>query len=349
MDHVLLITTSILTLFGVLMVYDASVVEAYRDFSDKFYFAKQQLVWAGLGLMLMLVVSQIPYQLFRRVALWAFAATVLMLLLVLIPSIGTKVLGARRWINIRGFTLQPAELAKLTLAMYLASFLEKKQPFIQFALITAAVVGLIMLEPDLGTATVMASIAVAVYFFSGAPLRAIFAVLSAGLLGGFGFIATSEYRRARVATFLDPSKDPLGISYHIRQVLIALGSGGVFGVGIGKSRQKYEYIPAATTDSIFAIVAEELGFIGAAVLIALFVVLFIRSFSIAKRAPDQFSKLLAGGIATWISIQTLINLATMVALLPLTGVPLPLISYGGSSTIATLVGVGMLLSISKSL
>lgn len=346
-DYVLLMITIILVLFGVLMVYDASVVQAYRDFSDKYYFAKQQLVWATTGLVLMLIFSQVPYQIFRKVAVWAFAATLLLLFLVLIPSIGSKTMGARRWISLGSINIQPAELVKLTLAMYLASFLEKKRPFAQFALIITVIIGLIMLEPDLGTAAVIAAVAVTIYFFSGAQVAKLFAVLAGGILAGLGFIVTSEYRKSRVMTFLDPSKDPLGASYHIRQILIALGSGGLFGVGIGRSRQKYEYIPAATTDSIFAVVAEELGFIGAAVLIALFIALFIRSFKIAKQAPDMFSKLLAGGIASWISIQTVINLAAMVALVPLTGIPLPLISYGGSATIVSLVGIGMLLSISR--
>jgi cell division protein FtsW len=347
MDYLLLSLATVLTLFGVLMVYDASVVEAYRDFSDKYYFAKQQLVWAGLGLILMIIVSYIPYSAFRKLSVWAFGGTVILLFLVLIPSIGTKALGARRWINLGGFNIQPAELTKLTLVVYLASLFEKKKPFLQFALIITAVIGLIMLEPDLGTATVVAGISVAVYFFSGASLTKLFTVLLASLLAGIGFIATSEYRKTRVLTFLNPSIDPLGASYHIRQVLIALGSGGLFGVGIGRSRQKYEYIPAATTDSIFAIVAEELGFFGAAVLIALFAVLFIRSFQIAKKAPDNFSKLLSGGVSSWIAIQTVINLATMVALVPLTGIPLPLISYGGSATVMSLIGIGMLLSVSR--
>lgn len=347
LDYVLLLTVSLLTVFGVLMVYDASVVEAYRDFSDKYYFAKQQLLWSGVGFILMLAISQIPHRLFRQLAVAAFAATVLMLVLVLIPSLGTKALGARRWLNLGGFNIQPAELAKLTLTMYLASFLEKKRSFFHFALVLALVIGLVMLEPDLGTATVIAGIAVAIYFFSGAPLTRLITVFTGGLLAGLGFIAISEYRKERVLTFLNPAKDPLGASYHIRQILIALGSGGLFGVGIGRSRQKYEYIPAVTTDSIFAIVAEELGFLGATALIALFLVLFIRSFKIAKQAPDKFSKLLAGGIAAWISIQTVINLATMVVLVPLTGIPLPLISYGGSATIANLMGIGMLLSISR--
>ena len=338
----------LLTMFGVLMVFDASVVEAYRDFLDKFYFARQQLVWAVAGVAAMLIFSSIPYQVYRKAAIWAFAVSLLLLVLVLIPSVGTKVLGARRWITIGGIGIQPAELVKLTITMYLSTFFEKNIRFIHFALIVSIVVGLIMLEPDLGTAAVVAVIAFAIYFLAGASWKSIFLTSAAGILGATGFILSSQYRRARILTFLDPTKDPLGASYHIRQVLIALGSGGLFGVGIGKSRQKYEYIPAATTDSIFAIIAEELGFLGGLTLITLFVVFFVRSFSIAKRAADRFGQLLASGIAIWIATQTVINLGTMVALVPLTGVPLPFISYGGSSTIAVLSAVGILLNISKS-
>lgn len=347
LDYPLLASVVILTLFGILMVYDASVVEAYRSFSDKFYFARQQLIWAGSGIFLLLAISLVPYRFFRAISVWVFAASLILLVAVLIPSVGTKALGARRWIVLAGVSLQPAELVKLSLILYLANFLEKKRRFLQVALIVGLVIGLIVLEPDLGTAAVVAGIGAAVYFYSGVPLATFAMLMLAGALAGIGLIASSEYRRARVATYLDPSKDPLGASYHIRQILIALGSGGLFGVGIGKSRQKYEYIPAATTDSIFAIVAEEVGFVGSALVIALFLVVFTRAFRIAKKAPDEFSSLLAGGIASWISLQTLLNLATVVALVPLTGVPLPFVSYGGSATITSLVGVGMLLSISR--
>lgn len=346
-DYRLLVPTVFLALFGVLMVYDASVIEAYRDFGNKFYFAKQQLVWAGIGLVAMGIMAQIPYWLWKKVGVWAFFATVVMLVLVLIPSIGIKILGARRWIGLGSLTIQPAELTKLTLILYLASMLEKKQRLSHFLIALGVAVGLIFLEPDLGTAIVVAAIGVAIYFFSGASLGLLLLFSMIGVLVGIEMIVISPYRKARILTFLNPSSDPLGASYHIRQVLIALGSGGLFGVGIGRSRQKFQYIPAATTDSIFAVIAEEMGFIGSICLILLFLFIVKRSLRIARKAPDQFGRLLAGGIAAWIGIQIALNLATMVALVPLTGVPLPLISYGGSSTIVTLAGIGILLNISK--
>lgn len=347
LDTPLLFITILLTLFGILMVYDASVIEAYRNFSDKFYFAKQQVLWAAIGITAMISISFVPYKLLKKIGVWLFFISLGLLVLVLFPSFSTKALGARRWINFGGFTIQPAEFTKLTMTIYLASYLERKKKLAPFLFIVAIIVGLIMLEPDLGTAVVIAGIAFSIYFISGAPISALILISLAGVLSGFAFIASSPYRRARVATFLNPTQDPLGASYHIRQILIALGSGGLFGVGLGKSRQKYEYIPAATTDSIFAIVAEESGFLGSALLIGLFIFIIIRAFRIAKNAPDEFSRLLASGIACWIGIQTLLNLSTMVALVPLTGAPLPFISYGGSATISALMGVGILLGISK--
>jgi cell division protein FtsW len=329
------------------MVYNASVIEAHRSFSDKFYFVKQQAIWVSIGLILMVGLSFIPHSLFKKFGVWGYFISILMLTVVLIPAIGTKVLGARRWLTIGSFRLQPAEITKLTLIIYLASFLEKKQKFLQFLLIMIITGGLIAFEPDLGTTVVVMGIAMSMYFLSGAPLKKLLILIIGGVLAALAFIMSSDYRRARVATFFNPTHDPLGASYHIRQILIALGSGGLYGLGIGKSRQKYEYIPAATTDSIFAIIAEEIGFIGSVIVILIFTYLIIRAFKIARNAPNQFTQLLASGITAWIALQTMLNLATMVALVPLTGVPLPFISYGGSSTITNLAAIGMLLNISR--
>ncbi|OGY18441.1 MAG: cell division protein FtsW [Candidatus Chisholmbacteria bacterium RIFCSPLOWO2_01_FULL_50_28] len=347
MDYTLFFCAVLLTLFGVLMVYDASVVEAYQQFGNKFFFAKQQLVWAGIGLVVLGLTSQIPYWLWKKVSIGAFVATVVMLGLVLVPSIGMKIQGARRWIGFGSLTIQPAELAKLTLILYLSLLLEKKRSLLQFLVAVGVAAGLIVLEPDLGTGIVIVAIGAALYFFSGAPLKTFLTLGIVGTIVGMGVIAISPYRRARVATFFNPKDDPLGASYHIRQVLIALGSGGLFGVGIGQSRQKFQYIPAATTDSIFAIIAEEVGFIGSLGLIVLFLFMIMRAMKIARQSKDQFGKLLCGGIAAWIGIQAALNLATMVALVPLTGIPLPLISYGGSATIVTLAGIGIVLNVSK--
>jgi cell division protein FtsW len=238
-------------------------------------------------------------------------------------------------------------LAKLSLLIYLAAWLEKNRPFWQFGLILAVFLGLIMLQPDLGTALVLVTAAVLVFYASGAPLKVLLLLTVVGLSAGFGLIMSSAYRRERLMTFLNPMHDPLGSSYHMRQALIAIGSGGFWGLGLGESRQKYQFLPEVTTDSIFAVIAEEIGFVGGGLLIAALLIVIIHGMNIARLAPDRFSGLLATGITSWLAVQMFINLAAMLAILPLTGVPLPFISYGGSSLIMSLAGIGLLVNISR--
>jgi cell division protein FtsW len=346
-DHLLALVVFGLSLFGLLMVYDASVVEAYHKFSDKYYYLKNQLQWVGLGWFTALVLTKFHYQKLAKFSAPAMLLSIFLLVLVLVPQIGIKILGAKRWINVAGFSLQPAELTKLTFVVYLASWLSKKRSFWPFLFLSGLILGLIILEPDLGTAVVIVTSGFLVYFVSGAPLFYMIFLALLGIVSGATLILVSPYRRQRFLTFLDPTIDPLGASYHIRQILIAIGSGGLFGLGLGKSRQKYEYLPAATTDSIFAVIAEELGFVGGLLIILAFLFLIWRGISIAKEAPDRLSQLLAVGITSWIGVQSLVNLAAMVALVPLTGVPLPFISYGGSSMVTSLAAMGILLNISK--
>ena len=207
--------------------------------------------------------------------------------------------------------------------------------------------GLVMLQPDLGTSMIIICIAFLIYYVSGAPITHLLSLGLVGSIGALGLILSSAYRKARLMTFLNPTSDPLGSSYHIRQALIAIGSGGLWGLGLGQSRQKYQFLPQVTTDSIFAIISEELGFFGASLVILAIYAIVLRGLIIAKRAPDLFSKLLATGISGWIGFQAFVNLAAMLALLPLTGMPLPFISYGGSSLIVIMAGVGLLLNISR--
>ncbi len=336
-----------LTLFGLLMVYNASIAEALRDFQDKYYYLKYQAGWAVLGLLLMFCLSFINYRIWGKLAPLMFLVNLILLVLVLIPGIGVEIKGARRWLDF-GFSLfQPSELMKLNFSLYLSIWLVEKRPLSQFLLLLFLVLGLIILEPDMGTAVVVVAIGFLIYFVSGASLTKLMPLGLMGFLLGIGMILISPYRKQRLLTFLDPAQDPLGSSYHIRQVLIALGSGGMFGLGLGQSRQKYEYLPEATTDSIFAIIAEEIGFLGAFALIVCLFFIVYKGFQIAKQAPDIFGKLLAAGISTWIAFQALVNLGAMVALIPLTGMPLPFISYGGSSLVLILTGMGILLNISK--
>lgn len=346
-DYGLLFLVLAVTLFGVIMVYNASVVEAYQLFSDKYHFLKLQSLWAGLGLLALLITSWVHYSWFKKIAPWLLGINILLLIAVLIPAVGSQVAGARRWISLGGFNLQPTELIKLTLIIYLAAWLSKQRSFTLYLAVLGVIFALVILQPDLGTAVVIITTAVLIYYISGAAILRLLFLGIFGSLSGLGLILSSSYRKERLLTFLSPSRDPLGSSYHIRQALIAIGSGGLWGLGLGQSRQKYQFLPQVTTDSIFAVIAEEIGFIGASlVIIALFLIVF-KALKIARFAPDTFSRLLAAGIASWLGVQTLINLAAMLALLPLTGVPLPFISYGGSSLIVSLAAVGILLNISR--
>ncbi len=340
--------TVLLLSFGLIMIYSASVAEALRDFGTKWYFVSLQLKWAAVGLILMLIASRVPTHTWAKLAPFMLISGLFLLVLVVIPGIGTKVQGARRWIILPGLTLQPSELIKLVEVIYLSTWLSKKNiSLTQFLAFLGVIGGLIMLQPAMGTAIVVTGIALTMYFISGHPLKNIFMVAGIGLFLGVLAIAFAPYRLARLTTFLNPTTDPLGTSYHIRQVILGLGSGGVTGLGIGRSRQKYEYLPESTTDSIFAVVGEELGFVGGVFLILIFTYLISLLFKISTHAKNEFTTNLAGGIGAWIGVQVILNLAAMVALTPLTGIPLPLVSYGGSALIMLLTGIGVALSVAR--
>lgn len=349
-DRPLLIGIVGLCLFGLLAVLNASSVAAFRDFGDQYHFVKDQGTYIIIGLGLMYVVSMIDYRLWYRLAVPMLSILLVLLIAVFIPGIGIKALGAKRWINFGFFVLQPTELAKLVLVIYLSAWFAnpEKGRLLPFLTLLGLVLGLIILQPDLGTSIIIASIAVTLYFFSGVPWKQLLLIIPLGISAIMVMALSAPYRMRRLLTFLDPDSDPLGASYHVRQILIALGAGGLFGVGIGKSRQKFEYLPEATTDSIFAIIAEEIGFLGSLVLFAIIIICLWRMYLIARRAPDRFGKTLAVGFAIWFGIQTIINLSAMVSLMPLTGVPLPFISYGGSNLISLLIGFGILFNIGKS-
>lgn len=333
--------------FGLLMVFDASVVEAYAQFGDKFHFARRHALWVLLSLGVMFGAWITPLSLIKHIAKPLFIGALALLVAVLIPGIGSKVQGARRWISLGFFNLQPSEITKLAVAIYFSSWLTKHQRFEPFLGLVGLMMGLLLLEPDMGTSIVLALFALVMYYMSGAKLKHLGAIMLLGLFVGSILILGSPYRRARLTTFLSPATDPQGKSYHINQVIIGLGSGGWYGTGIGRSRQKYQYLPEAATDSIFAVVAEELGFLGSSVVVGVYAVLITRGFSVANRIQDQFARLLALSVVTWITIQTLLNLSAMVVLVPLTGVPLPFISYGGSALLTMMAGVGLYLNASR--
>jgi len=347
-DKRLFYLTLILVIIGLIAVTDASFYSALRSFSDKFYFAKQQAGWALIGIILMIIFSYVDYKIWERLAIPFFAIAILLLIAVLIPGLGASAQGAKRWLVVGSFiSIQPSEIVKLSLSVYFAKLASKEKNAKAFFIPLALVCGLIMLQPDLGTTMVLAGIGLVQIFISGIGLLSmLLAFLSAGA-AGIVLILISDYRKDRLLTFLQSARDPLGKSYHIRQILIALGSGGLFGVGIGQSKQKYLFLPEAATDSIFAVIAEEVGFLGSSLLIMLFMLYIYFSLNIVKKAPDMFSKMLSSGIVVWIGGQAFVNIASMLSIVPLTGIPLPFISYGGSSLVTVLVATGILLNISR--
>lgn len=347
-DLTLLLTVGILIVFGLIMVYDASAIQGLRDFKDSLYYIRQQLIWVALGIAAMLFFIRLDYKKFKPFGTPILIGSLVLLLAVFIPGLGAAGGGAHRWLRLGGVTIQPAEIIKLTGVIYLAMLFEKRVRLFPFLMLLGTVTLITaVLQRDLGSTIVFVLTSGLIYFAAGGAIWHFLIVAPLGILASLLLILTSSYRIKRVLAFLDPFSDPQGYTYHISQVLIALGSGGLFGLGLGHSRQKFEYIPEVSTDSIFGIIGEEMGFVGGSLLIALFALLLLRGFRIAANTEDNFGKILALGLTSWLGIQAIVNLSSMTALLPLTGVPLPFISYGGSALVANMVAVGILLNISK--
>jgi len=346
-DRNLLVLVLLFIFIGLVAVADASAPQALSVYGDKFFLFKQQLVWAGIGLVVFFTASLIPYTFWEKIATPFFFVSVALLVVVLFPSFGFKAFGARRWIPLGFFSLQPSELIKLSLAMYLAKVSSKNKNTLSYFAPVIMSAGLIMFQPDLGTTLVVALTALSQIFVSGINFLHFSGALAVAGVSTLGLILVSPYRKERLLTFFEATRDPLGKSYHIRQILLGLGSGGLFGVGLGASRQKYLFLPEASTDSIFAVIAEELGVLGSIAIIALFAYFVYKGLKIAISAPDKFSQVLAIGITSWIGWQAFLNIGSMVALVPLTGIPLPFISYGGSSLVMIMGACGILLNIGK--
>lgn len=348
-DGMLLGTVLLLVCFGLLMIYESSSYIAFRDFSDKYHYIKEQSIWVVLGAISLVFFTYFDYHKLYDLALPILLSLIVFMFLVFVPGIGVHALGATRWISIASFSLQPTEFAKLGLAIYFAAWFSNKEKgrFIAFSLLLGLVLLLVMLQPDMGTAAIILVEALAVYFFSGAAIIHFIAMIPVVIGMATVLILTEPYRVQRLMAFFNLSSSLATTSYHVKQILIALGMGGLTGVGIGNSLQKYAYLPENVTDSIFAIIAEEFGFLGSSVIIFLYLIIIWRGFIIAARSKDKFGTLLSGGIIAFFAIQTLINLGAQTALFPLTGVPLPLVSYGGSSLIVTLSSIGILLNIGR--
>jgi len=355
-DYVLLGTVILLCVFGLLMLTSAGSPLGFQKFGDSYHFIKQQLISFVIGMTLMVVMMNVDYKSLKKYSVHLLLVSIILLFSVFIPGIGASLLGGSRWISIGGAVFQPSELAKLSFIIYLAAWLESqkgksgeiaKRSLYQFGILLAIVAGLIIAQPDMGTMSVVAIVAGVVLFSSGVDMKYIFSLIGVGGAIFLLLIKLAPYRLQRLTAFLNPENDIRGIGYHVYQSLIAIGSGGFFGVGLGKSRQKFNYLPEAAADSIFAVIAEELGFLLSTLLVLTFLLLFIRGIRIARRAQDEFGKLLVTGIIAWIVLQAFMNIAALSSLIPLTGIPLPFISYGGSSLIITLAAVGIVLNVSK--
>ncbi|ANE47370.1 stage V sporulation protein E [Paenibacillus swuensis] len=351
---ILLSTLAILGI-GVVMVYSASSVLSFHDFGDSFYYLKRQAFFAGLGIVAMYFTMNTDYWTWKKAAKIGLISCFALLVLVLIPGVGVVRGGARSWLGISSFGIQPSEFMKLAMIIFLSKLLSEHQSTItRFRqglmpplLLMGLAFGLIMLQPDLGTGVVMMGASLLVIYVAGARMMHLASLALVGLAGFVGLILAAPYRLARITAFLDPWQDPLGAGYQSIQSLYAVGPGGLVGLGLGMSRQKYSYLPEPQTDFIFSIIAEELGFIGGVTVLILFLILVWRGMRTAITAPDTFGSLLAVGIVGMIAIQVIINIGVVIGMFPVTGITLPLVSYGGSSLTLMLTCIGILLNISR--
>ncbi|MFA5867533.1 MAG: putative lipid II flippase FtsW [Actinomycetota bacterium] len=352
--YILLGTVIGLSLFGLVMVLSASHATALADYKDSFYFLKYQAVWLTFGLIAMFFFSKLEFRSFKSFAGWGVAASTALLVLVLIPGIGIATGGASRWLDIGLISFQPSELVKFALILFAADFLARRREqlkefdtMLPLLVWLVAIAGLIMLQPDLGTTLIIAGIFFVLLLVAGARYLHLAALGAAGTAATIGLIWMAPYRKARLLVFLDPWKDPMNTGFQNVQSLIALGSGHLFGVGLGMSKQKFFYLPAAHTDFIFAIIGEELGLLGTMSVVIAFGLLAFAGIRIAAKATTYFDRYIATGITAMIIIQAVLNMGAVTGVLPITGVPLPLISSGGTSLLFTLTGVGILLNIAS--
>ncbi len=357
-DYGLILLTFVLVAIGLIVMYSISPIQSQKlvgSASRNFYFYNH-LVNVGIGLVCWIVASQIRYTTWRKWAPRIMLVAIFALLVIMVPGLSFAKNGATRWLKLGPVSFQPAELMKLALVLYLANWFEKKgkdisslsEAIIPFGVMMALIsLVIVVFQRDMGTMLVLAGLALGMLWVAGVRPRHFLGMIGSGLAAGWLAIILFPHRMERLLTFLDPSRDSSDTGYHIQQALIAVGSGGLFGVGLGRSVQVYGYLPEAPNDSIFAIIAEEFGMIGSVMLIILFGLLVWRAFRIARKAPDTFGRLVATGIGIWLMFQAIINIGAMLSLIPLTGIPLPYISYGGSSLVMSMFAIGILVNISK--
>lgn len=344
----LFILTFLLCALGLFFVFEASTAESFSTYDHPYHFVQRQAIWLGVGLGGLIVASFVPIKIWQKFSSILYITSLVLLTLVFIPGLGLELNGAKRWIDLGPVTFQPIEFAKLALIIFFSSWMSQHQRLGPFIFLTILPSTLLLLQPDMGSLLILIMISFSLFFLAGGSLGKI---LPFGIGAVFLLVAailSSPYRLKRIKTYLNPDLDPLGDSFHIKQITIALGNGGWFGQGLGNSKQKYAYIPEASSDSVFAIVAEEVGFLGSSLIITLFAAYFYSAYRVATSQKNgSFRQLVAWGILIWISSQTLLNLSAVVALVPLTGLPLPFFSYGGTSLVMALVSTGILSKLSS--
>ena len=354
LDIILLIATLALVGIGIVMVYSTSAIIAGDRFGDPYYFLKRQVLYAAVGFVLMILMMFFPYEMLKRFAYPILILSILLLIAVLIPGIGHRAGGAMRWLKIQSFSFQPSEFAKLGLVVFLAYFLAKKEEkirsfsfgFLPTILLSGLVIALVMKEPDFGAAFFLTVMVFLLLFVSGARVIYIVGAFLIAIPVAYTLLMNVGYRYKRLMSFIRPWEDPTGTSFQIIQSFLSFGSGGLFGLGLGEGRQKLFFLPAPHTDFIFSVIGEELGLVGAMVVVLLFFILTLRGIQIGLSLEERFGAYLALGITLMISLQAVINMGVVLGLLPTKGLTLPLVSYGGTSLVANLVGVGILLHLS---
>jgi cell division protein FtsW len=352
---ILLGVVVVLDLIGLVMVLSASSVQALRVYGSSWLFFQRQLMWVSLGLAAMVLAARIDYRVWRRFTIPLLLGSVVLLGLVLVPGLGVTVNGSTRWLGAGQWRVQPSELAKLAVLVFAAGLLARRAGQVTdhrrttrpLLIVLGVFAGMVMLQPDMGTTLVLGCIALCLMFVAGTPVRTVVGLL--GAAAGVAFLAgmAAPYRRARLTSFLDPWKDPGNTGYQSIQALVGMGSGGISGLGLGASRAKWGFLPNAHTDFIFAILGEEVGLLGSLAVVALFATFAVVAVRTAAKAPDRFGTLLAAGVAAWVVAQAFINMGAVVGILPVTGVPLPFVSFGGSSLVVMMFGVGILLNVAR--
>lgn len=354
-DYILIGSVFIVILFGLVMLSSASAAKAYLSFHNTYYYFNHQFFGLVIGMIAFFVFSRLNYRVLQGFAGWFLIVSIFLLLLVFIPGLSASYGKARSWINVFGFSLQPSEFVKISFLLYLAAWLDRRKNNLKdiskgigpFVFVLGFIGFLMLLQPDFGTLFIIGFTSLIVYYVAGGSKKHITYILLFGFIGFVIMVNLRPYQMDRIKCMMDPGYSPDDICFQINQSLIAVGSGGFLGRGFGESRQKFSYLPEVSSDSIFAIIGEEMGMLFGVILLTLYFVIFYRGVMIAKKAPDGYGRILAIGIVTWLAAQAIINIGGIINLMPMTGVPLPFISYGGSAMLASLLAIGILVNISK--